>query len=220
MHYATAADEASFWAEWQGKWDFVYEFVEVEKARIEAEEKVRQQGSQLVKARIPGSGRQSSAPGAYPGFPQAFFMEPPDEAPSGASRRSVRFEQQSVEYLPGYPKARSASQSRAPAAPAPAAPALISVSSTATWEELEAKLAGSGELCFVDVPWPLPGRPVLELAAGNNAKKVLRAALLRWHPDKFQKILARIAPAGKAEAVAKVQEVTRRIIAEKNSAGL
>ena len=86
-----------------------------------------------------------------------------------------------------------------------------------SWEKLEAKLAGRRELHLSDVPWPALGHPVLNLSKGNP-KKAFRSALLRWHPDKFQKILHRMNAAEKAEAVIRVQEVTRRIILEKEMA--
>jgi len=226
--YSTDAEEASFWASWQQKWDFVYDFVDAEKAKIEAEKKARNRGLVILRARGSnfGLGSQSNVPGSYPDFLPSAFAQKPAERSSSSSRWSAKSEKESVGGLPDYSKNSSSktqsrggstastpsAPARAPAVPPPHVP-------TTTWEDLDAKLAGEGELCLDDVPWPPPGRPILDLATGN-AKKVLRAALLRWHPDKFQKIIARIEPAGKAEALVRVQEVARRIIAEKESSGL
>lgn len=74
------------------------------------------------------------------------------------------------------------------------------------------------QLSFVDIPWPL-GLPTVSGAVagdtGADRKRKLRAALLRWHPDKWASILGRVKEADQALVAERVQEVTRRIIAEK-----
>jgi hypothetical protein len=223
--YSTDLEEASFWASWQQKWDFVYDFVDAEKAKIEAEKKARNRGLVILKARggNSGLGLQSNTPGLYPNFQSSTFARNPSGRPSSASRWSAKCEKESVGGLPdcssSKPPPRNGFTESTPTLPAPAPGAPPPNVPATTWEYLDAKLAGEGELGLDDVPWPPPGRPIMELNTGN-AKKILRTALLRWHPDKFQKIIARIEPAGKAEALVRVQEVARRIIAEKESAGL
>ena len=90
----------------------------------------------------------------------------------------------------------------------------------ANWEEFEVKLSSPEKVRFADIPWPSSGERIL-CARGTPSKKDVRKALLRWHPDKFQKILSRIDDQEeRAKAVAMVQEVTRRIIAEKEAASM
>ncbi|KAI0777779.1 hypothetical protein BD413DRAFT_602066 [Trametes elegans] len=82
------------------------------------------------------------------------------------------------------------------------------------WEAYEARwraiLSSDGPLAFVDIPWPAfnPPSSVTELhpetvvrffleslqLPGNNVSEAdrLRAALLRWHPDKMSGIFARV----------------------------
>jgi hypothetical protein len=50
-------------------------------------------------------------------------------------------------------------------------------------------------------------------------KRKLRAALVRWHPDKWAKVLDCIHESDRAQVVDKVKEVTRRIIEEKKRYG-
>jgi hypothetical protein len=87
------------------------------------------------------------------------------------------------------------------------------------WSQFEQRAkAGETSLQFADVPWPTS----LATVSGVNAcesldarKQKLRAALVRWHPDKWGKLLDSICEAERPRVVEKVKEVTRRIIEEK-----
>lgn len=77
---------------------------------------------------------------------------------------------------------------------------------------------GGQELRCADVPWPLD----LPSISGSDSqdsdaerKRKLRAALLRWHPDKWAPLLEQVREADKAVVLEKVKEVTRRLLAEK-----
>jgi len=69
-----------------------------------------------------------------------------------------------------------------------------------------------------DIPWPngiesVSGTISSDTAA--EAKKKLRTALLRWHPDKWAPILEHVAEADRAEVIARVKLVTQRLLEEK-----
>lgn len=86
------------------------------------------------------------------------------------------------------------------------------VASKAVWRSYEDRwdtiLASSGPLTFHVIPWPLVSHPLSTkdilhngimafllspLHSGEQSRKDrIRTALLRWHPDRFQKILARV----------------------------
>jgi preprotein translocase subunit Sec63 len=56
------------------------------------------------------------------------------------------------------------------------------------------------------------------IVAGDSAaakKKKLRVALMRWHPDKFTKIVNRVQEGDRGEVLEAVKAVTRRILEEK-----
>jgi hypothetical protein len=92
-----------------------------------------------------------------------------------------------------------------------------------TWEEFEMKLKSDSPICYHDIPWPSLSHPIINLSKGASAKESknqIRSALIRWHPDKFQKILSKIDDAAeRLKAVHMVQEVARKIITEKESLG-
>lgn len=87
------------------------------------------------------------------------------------------------------------------------------------WSGFEAVAATlDRKLCLADIPWPLdlPTISGVELHdASVERKRKLRAALLRWHPDKWAPLFSQVREADKAEVTERVKEVTRRILAEK-----
>eukprot|EP00930_Biecheleria_cincta_P103140 TRINITY_DN95075_c0_g1_i1.p1 TRINITY_DN95075_c0_g1~~TRINITY_DN95075_c0_g1_i1.p1 ORF type:complete len:447 (-),score=65.01 TRINITY_DN95075_c0_g1_i1:75-1415(-) len=95
--------------------------------------------------------------------------------------------------------------------------------SFSAYEEAWTKFEKSGmgdtsELSLQDIPWPLDLKTVSGIESGDSSadcKRKLRAALLRWHPDKWGSILGRIRESDKDEVTDRVQEVTRRILEEK-----
>eukprot|EP00929_Paragymnodinium_shiwhaense_P090625 TRINITY_DN5079_c0_g2_i1.p2 TRINITY_DN5079_c0_g2~~TRINITY_DN5079_c0_g2_i1.p2 ORF type:complete len:336 (-),score=107.57 TRINITY_DN5079_c0_g2_i1:74-1015(-) len=89
----------------------------------------------------------------------------------------------------------------------------------AAWSRFE-KLASAAaaKLCMADVPWPLALPTVSGIVSADppkERKNKWRAAVLRWHPDKWTPILDRMVESDKAKVIEKVKEVTRRILDEK-----
>ena len=79
---------------------------------------------------------------------------------------------------------------------------------------------------LAEVPFPPSGDPAGLLAAGvarggddGNAaarKKLLRKALLRWHPDKWAGVMGRVRE-GELEAFAeRLREITQRLVEQKD----
>ena len=93
---------------------------------------------------------------------------------------------------------------------------------SAAWSTFEKKVSdiGSGSKLLVsDIPWP-DGLVSVSGISGDTAaeaKKKLRTALLRWHPDKWAPILEHVAEADRAEVIARVKLVTQRLLEEKRA---
>jgi hypothetical protein len=68
---------------------------------------------------------------------------------------------------------------------------------------------------FTDVPWPSgPQDNILNIknTSDKDKKIIIRAALLRWHPDKFIQVFGgRLAENDKEKIVNKVKEITQQI---------
>lgn len=90
------------------------------------------------------------------------------------------------------------------------------------WSTFEVKVKGEAQLAYTDIPWPL-SLPSVSGAATTDApaerKKKLRGALLRWHPDKWAPLFARVKEADKVKVTEQIKEVTRRILDEKERLG-
>merc|ERR1711862_33004 len=87
----------------------------------------------------------------------------------------------------------------------------------ACWLQFEARVkSGAQSLRHADVPWPTSLPTVSGVSADESPdvqKQKLRAALVRWHPDKWGNLLESIQEGDRKQVVEKVKEVTRRIIA-------
>jgi len=86
------------------------------------------------------------------------------------------------------------------------------------WHNFEAALSKGGQLAYIDVPWPssLSSVSGVEVCDDHSEqKKKLRAALVRWHPDKWSPILDKVKESEKAKVMERVKEVTQRILEEK-----
>jgi len=110
----------------------------------------------------------------------------------------------------------------APAPAAPAAPRFPSFQDfVLAWGAFEQKLQGtSPALRCSDIPWPDSLPSVSGTTSSDkpaDAKKKLRTALLRWHPDKWAPILERVVEADRSEVLARVKQVTQRLLEEKTS---
>lgn len=94
----------------------------------------------------------------------------------------------------------------------------------AAFEQRLAELPADGPtLGHSDVPWPskLPTVSGIDEAAdGRQARRIkFRSAMLRWHPDKWGPILARIRETDRAQVMEGVKAVTRRILDERRRFG-
>lgn len=89
----------------------------------------------------------------------------------------------------------------------------------AAWARLEASVeSGTGPIHYVDIPWPPDGASItgrLPGATAAEAKKSLVAALRRWHPDKWRRILDRVPQAEQAQVTERVKCVAQRLLEEK-----
>ena len=278
----TDPEEGAFMRDWASKWDFVYDFVDAEKAKREAEAKAKRLGQQLILhaahlAAASGGGvgygsfgRRPYYSAPHPGYStssssSASASSSGSSTPARHRGGSSSSERNDVEDLPNYPKNPRASTGSgtggggAGGGARPSGTGSNSSSSSsssssggdsgggssgggaaralaaapfppaASWEDFEAKLAaaiaaggGGPPLKLADVPWPR-GAVIAGLQDAPRgsapAKKLVRACLLRWHPDKFAKVLRVMEPADRAAAAAQAQDVARRILAEKEAAG-
>ncbi|KAK3239159.1 hypothetical protein CYMTET_50897 [Cymbomonas tetramitiformis] len=87
------------------------------------------------------------------------------------------------------------------------------------WKKFECGLDSKTELKLLDIPWPPARCSVSGIASGDTEaqkKAKLRVSLLRWHPDKFHKIIDKTRDSDKMLVLERVKEVTQRILKEKN----
>lgn len=93
----------------------------------------------------------------------------------------------------------------------------------AAWLEFEQRLSVAGTFVGVaDVPWPVTPAAALGIGAFDapkDQKRKLRAAVLRWHPDKWGPILEKTREAERKDVMERVKEVTRMILQEKKRLG-
>merc|ERR1712151_803377 len=91
----------------------------------------------------------------------------------------------------------------------------------AAWTRLEASLeTSSSPTHFSDIPWPLAGAiggitGVMPGDSASVAKRKLVAALRRWHPDKWRRILDRVPEAEQARVMEQVKIIAQRLLDEK-----
>lgn len=153
--------------------------------------------------------------------------EPRPEAPRSASASRGGAPGAGAKAPPRRPPPRTDAMPPRPPQGAARAPARRFADFAAyevAWAAFMAAAAGGAEspLRCADVPWPLELPTVSGIEPCDDPgqrKRKLRAALLRWHPDKWAPILERIAEAEQPNVLAKVEEVTRRIIDERTRLG-
>lgn len=86
------------------------------------------------------------------------------------------------------------------------------------WEAVEAKVQAGAALHSADIPWPGGLPSVAGIAPGDgpaDKKRKLRAALLRWHPDKWHTYLEKVVPNEREDVLSRVKDVTLRLLEEK-----
>lgn len=147
-----------------------------------------------------------------------------------ARRREARRERQAAtnaRFKPGEAAGASNDRPRPSAEPprasAPAAERVKAQVPVAPkvpgWKDLEARMQEGAELSLADVPWPpAPPATVSGMSASDPAdvkKRKLRAAVLRWHPDKWSPALQHFPAADQPVLLNRVKDVTQRILEEK-----
>merc|ERR1712157_555010 len=128
------------------------------------------------------------------------------------------------------PRPRPPPSPRGPGRPAPSArrrvvaPAAPDVTEKheEAWTRLEAFLEHrSGPIHFADIPWPPPSgmlggiTGVLPGDSAAVAKRRLVAALRRWHPDKWRRILDRVPEQEQNRVMEQVKNIAQRLLDEK-----
>ena len=86
----------------------------------------------------------------------------------------------------------------------------------ADFEKRQLPSALEGSLAFSALPLPPEfGSVAAPAANADERKKALRAALLRWHPDKASSFATKFNPQDRHKVIATAAAITRRIILEK-----
>eukprot|EP00908_Phaeocystis_cordata_P020461 Transcript_3212.p2 GENE.Transcript_3212~~Transcript_3212.p2 ORF type:complete len:421 (-),score=105.91 Transcript_3212:1524-2786(-) len=116
-----------------------------------------------------------------------------------------------------------------PSASPTAAAAVPSTRRFASWaehdrayQEFERKLPQLQAVRVADVPWPPEHDPCgapAPGAGGGARKKALQRALLRWHPDKWGGVLAKVGPQEERAAMAQMLQRTTQLILKEKEKG-
>lgn len=151
------------------------------------------------------------------------FHDPPKQAPPRPSADAPTAPGM-PRQAPRRPRSSSLSKEGGPPSARPPPARFSSFSEFDTyWTRFEQRVSGGArDLNLIDVPWPTSLVTVSGVSADERLeerKKKLRAALVRWHPDKWCKLLESINECDRAKVIEKVKEVTRRIIEEKKRYG-
>jgi len=89
----------------------------------------------------------------------------------------------------------------------------------AAWARLEASLESSAlPIRFADIPWPEETACITGVLPGDAAavaKPRLAAALRRWHPDKWRRILDRVPLEEQTQVTERVKSIAQRLLSEK-----
>ena len=90
----------------------------------------------------------------------------------------------------------------------------------AAFEAFEARLPSLEAVSLSDVPFPPSSDPAgfgTVGAAATERKRLLRKALLRWHPDKWASVLPHIREADRSAMADQLSTVTQAIVRQKNT---
>jgi hypothetical protein len=182
-----------------------------------ADDLVNQITENASKRRLANEERRRKENQAFRERQRKRFSEPPKQPPpknfSDAAPGMPRF-------APRRPRSSSLSKEGGPPSARPPPARFDSFTEFDTyWARFEQRISGGArDLHLIDVPWPTSLTTVSGVTACETLaerKRKLRAALVRWHPDKWSKILECIHENDRAKVVEKIKEVTRRIIEEK-----
>eukprot|EP00927_Polykrikos_kofoidii_P034610 TRINITY_DN29332_c0_g1_i1.p1 TRINITY_DN29332_c0_g1~~TRINITY_DN29332_c0_g1_i1.p1 ORF type:complete len:649 (-),score=78.13 TRINITY_DN29332_c0_g1_i1:193-2049(-) len=109
-----------------------------------------------------------------------------------------------------------------PSRPSPLTPRRgVKEHSAPSWARLEEKLESGTELIrYSDIPWPAStvAGSLTGVVSGDSpgvVRRKLAAALRRWHPDKWRRILDRVPEAEHARVMESVKTVAQRLLEEK-----
>ena len=195
IHNFDSSKSTDPWADWEVRWSQAFR-------RLEEMEGIRRR-------RLEES---------EPRKPHKMF----GRAPSGCFEQDSAPKQESKPQPPPRRNAQDLPQKQV-REPVPPTKRLESFAEFSTaWSEFEKRLASAGSqpIKTIDIPWPdgltsVAGITAFDSAA--DAKKKLRTALLRWHPDKWAPILEQVDQMDKAEVIARVKNVTQRLLEEKKA---
>lgn len=213
VHYGAEADRASATAAAMKDSDDMVKDIEQRMAqrRVQAEAKRKEAKK---KREAEAEARRRSREQAPPGARSASSGPSGPSGPGGASQRARSGSRGPTVGGTGTPAAKSGTESIFASF----------VEYDAAWSAFEERIREGGAaarapwLQFTDIPWPTGLSMVSGITVGDSprdCKKKLRAAMLRWHPDKWAKVMAALEEPSRAAVIAKVQEVTRRILDEK-----
>lgn len=184
---------------------------QMEQHKLEQARRREEAAKKAKEERLERDRRRRAAAG-----PSAAPPPPPRQSGGPAGRSS--FDSARGPEAKAKPKA-------AAAAPAPTPKPKVFASFgeyNAAWSAFEQKLKAASSatphLGMADIPWPNGLLTVSGIVAGDakaEKKQKLKAAVLRWHPDKWAPVLSAVRDQERAEVIQKVQEVTRRILDEK-----
>eukprot|EP00931_Biecheleriopsis_adriatica_P047385 TRINITY_DN27321_c0_g1_i1.p1 TRINITY_DN27321_c0_g1~~TRINITY_DN27321_c0_g1_i1.p1 ORF type:complete len:444 (+),score=66.21 TRINITY_DN27321_c0_g1_i1:88-1332(+) len=213
----TLLDEDDPWVTWERRWAETFEEMQNSlNAKRRAPSRPHGGIPEPQRRQAPSSGSSTGPERPASGFARGRSGYSTGAAPKGQGRGG------SSQRPPPGPRsaAGGASRSTAPASrPAPP-PGIRSFSAyEEAWSSFESRAMTSNEpLADGEIPWPLDLPTVSGIEGHDSAgdrKRKLRAALLRWHPDKWGPLLSRVREEERAAVAERVQEVTRRILAEK-----
>jgi len=91
------------------------------------------------------------------------------------------------------------------------------------WSRFEQQSATAQSIRYGSVPWPTSLPTVSGVAQSDShaeRKRKFRAALVRWHPDKWGAVMAKVCEGDRPRVMERVKEVTQRILEEKKRFGV
>lgn len=91
------------------------------------------------------------------------------------------------------------------------------------WRRFEQQAATTQSISYSSVPWPtslltISGVDPIDSVA--EKKRKLRAALVRWHPDKWSPVMAKVCEGDRQQVMDQVKEITQRLLDEKKRFGV
>jgi len=225
-----SASSTDPWGEWEARWSQEFQnFEQVQRARRSFRRQVEMQEEEEREAewrrkvesakRDAEAARAAASSGRPPPQPRRQRPKPEEEAAPGGSSHQRGW------CPPPKPPPPPPQPPKAAPVKASSTPSFASFADfSAAWTAFEQKLSSpqKSPLRCSDIPWPSSLPSVSGAGAADTPaekKKKLRAALMRWHPDKWAPILEQVAEAERPQVMERVKEVTQRILEEKKRFG-